>query len=161
MKRRSRRSGRELFFIVFLNVNPYSNDRRALHCRSQIFWLSREGQTHSVRSFGNDQILPSWKYSCVRPWSNRIAYATSEGCYNSFTNRFFFCVDSDRSGIIKGPFEWSLIFWVINPPDGYITKAQVRSCFAVRPSSTTATAMQCNAMWRMWWLNLNISLLNI
>jgi hypothetical protein len=36
----------------------------------------------------------------------------------------------DRSGFIKGPFEWSLIFWVINPPDGYITKAQVRSCFA-------------------------------
>jgi len=36
----------------------------------------------------------------------------------------------DRSGLIKGPFEWSLIFWVINPPDGYITKAQVRSCFA-------------------------------
>ena len=52
---------------------------------------------------------------------------------HEFGSFFLRCThNSNGSGIIKGPFEWSLIFWVINPPDGYITKAQVRSCFAVR-----------------------------
>lgn len=37
---------------------------------------------------------------------------------------------SDGTGLFKGPFEWTLLFWVVNPPDGRVTKDQVRSVYA-------------------------------
>lgn len=42
---------------------------------------------------------------------------------------------SDGWGLFKGPFEWSLLFWVVNPADGRVTKDEVRATFAVSTCS--------------------------
>jgi len=76
--------------------------------------------------FDEEAFEKIWAYS-GSPEKDKLTQSEALAMIKSYRHG---SLTSDGTGRIKGPFEWSLIFWVINPPDGYITKAQVRSCFA-------------------------------
>jgi len=74
-------------------------------------------------SFSEEAFDKIWEYSSA-PNKDSLNYDEAMRMIKSYRHGL-----SDGTGLFKGPFEWSLLFWVVNPPDGRVTKEEVKWCF--------------------------------
>ncbi|KAF8298206.1 hypothetical protein DL93DRAFT_2091354 [Clavulina sp. PMI_390] len=83
--------------------------------------------THTWNQEGwyeDDKFQKIWAFS-GSPNKDTLTYPEAMTMIKSYRHGI-----SDGWGLFKGPFEWTLLFWVVNPADGKVTKDQVKSVYA-------------------------------
>lgn len=114
-----------LYFLPWL-IYTYIPDPFLRVYQRNLVWAKHTASTHVFDKdgyFDEAAFEKIWAYS-GSPEKESLTLQEAIKMIKSYRHGL-----SDGSGLIKGPFEWNLLFWVVAPADGRVTKAEVRSVY--------------------------------
>jgi len=115
-----------LFFFIPWLIYSYIPDPFLRVYARHLMWAKHPSSTQTFNKdgwFDEERFEAIWKFSSA-PNKDSLTHDEAITMIKSYRHGL-----KDGTGLIKGPFEWNLLFWVVDPPDGRVTKAQVRSAF--------------------------------